>query len=298
MATRITDESPATRVLPVAAQNRGQVASDGVATGASPAQEVTPWGSKPLLDKRDWIAGLQKGLSIIETFDYANPRLSAAQVGVRTGLTRTAARRHLLTLANLGYVTSDGKLFWLTPAVLRLGQSYIESARLPRLVQPYLQRVTAGTHETAFVSVLDGNDIVYIARSGSHAYMNTGYVIGARVQAQVTAAGLLLLALSNPQWLEHWLASQTLKPYTSHTITQIDVLRQHIAQIRAQHWSLSEQQLELGMRGIAVPLIDLRGDLVGALNVTMPMGKESAEHALQRVLPVLQETAKAMRNLI
>jgi IclR family transcriptional regulator, pca regulon regulatory protein len=262
-----------------------------------PAQ-MLPLGHKPALDKRDWIAGLQKGLSIIETFDYGNSRLTAAQVGLRTGITRTAARRHLLTLAHLGYVTSDGKLFWLTPAVLRLGQSYIESARLPRIVQPFLQRVTAGTRETAFVSVLDGNDIVYIARSGAHAYMNTGYVVGARVQAQVTAAGLLLLAMSHPDWLAHWLASQTLKPYTSHTITQPEVLRAELTRVRAQRWSLSEQQLELGMRGIAVPLIDLRGDTVGALNVTMPMGRESSEHAVQRVLPVLQETTKAMRNLI
>jgi IclR family transcriptional regulator, pca regulon regulatory protein len=261
----------------------------------SPSQ---PFVAGSVLEKRDWIAGLQKGLAIIETFDYANPRLTSAQVGARTGITRTAARRHLLTLAHLGYVATDGKQFWLTPVVLRLGQSYFESARLPRIAQPYLQRVTAGTSETAFVSVLDGHDIVYLARNGSNVYMNTGYVVGARVQAQVTSSGMLLLALSDPQWLDQWLAQQPLKPYTSHTVTDAAELRKQMARIRTQRWCLSEQQLELDMRGIAVPLIDLHGDLVGALNVTMPMGKETADNAVRRVLPVLQETARAMRNLI
>jgi IclR family transcriptional regulator, pca regulon regulatory protein len=250
------------------------------------------------LDKRDWIAGLERGLSLIEAFDDANPRMTASQAGERCGMTRTAARRYLLTLRHIGYVATDGKLFWLTPRVLRLGQSYLESARLPRIVQPFLQRVTAGTSETAYVSVLDGDDIVYIARNGSTRVMNTGYVLGARVSAQVTAAGTLLLALSDATWLEHWLDTQVLKVYTSHTIASKAQLRLEIARVRAQGWALSEQQLELGTRGIAVPLIDHRGDLVGALSVTTPMGFEGSEEAITRVLPVLQETARAMRNLI
>jgi IclR family pca regulon transcriptional regulator len=109
---------------------------------------------------------------------------------------------------------------------------------------------------------------------------------------------MLLLALSEPQAIDHWLATHRLKPYTTHTITDATVLRGDMDIIRAQRWCLSEQQLELDMRGIAVPLIDLRGDLIGALNVTMPMGKESPENAVRRVLPILQETARAMRNLI
>lgn len=250
------------------------------------------------LDKRNWIAGLEKGLSIIETFDDAHPRMTSAQAGERAGLTRTAARRYLLTLEHLGYVATDGKLYWLTPRVLRLGQSYLESARLPRIVQPFLQRITAGTSETAYVSVLDGGDIVYIARNGLNRSMNTGYVLGARVQAQVTASGMLLLAMSDPKTTEQWLQMQNLKAFTSHTIASKDRLVLEFARIRAQGWSLSEQQLELGMRGIAVPLIDHRGDLTGALNVTMPMGHEPSEEAVARVLPVLQETARAMRNLI
>jgi len=254
--------------------------------------------SPPALDKRDWIAGLEKGLGIIECFDDANPRLTASQAGVRCGMTRTAARRYLLTLEHLGYVASDGKLFWLTPRVLRLGQSYLESARLPRIVQPFLQRVTAGTQESAYVSVMDGDDIVYIARNGSSRAMNTGYVLGSRVQAQVTAAGMLMLSMREPAWLEKWLASHELKAYTSYTIASKDRLRIELARVRAQGWAISEQQLELNYRGIAVPLRDRHGDVVGALSVTMPMGHESSEEAAGRVLSVLRETAQAMRSLI
>ena len=262
---------------------------------ASPAL-FTPTAAT--LDKRDWIAGLEKGLSLIESFDDANPRLTASQAGARCGLSRTAARRYLLTLAHLGYVASDGKLFWLTPRVLRLGQSYLESARLPRIVQPFLQRVTAGTQESAYVSVMDGDEIVYIARNGSSRIMNTGYVLGSRVQAQVTAAGLLMLALRGPDWLEGWLASHALRTYTSHTIASKERLRIELARVRAQGWSVSEQQLELNYRGIAVPLRDRHGELLGALRVTMPMGHESTEDAVARVLSVLSETAQAMRQLI
>jgi IclR family pca regulon transcriptional regulator len=250
------------------------------------------------LDKRDWIAGLEKGLSIIEAFDDGNPRMTASQAGVRCGLTRTAARRYLLTLEYLGYVATDGKMFWLTPRVLRLGQSYLESARLPRIVQPFLQRVTSGTQEIAYVSVMDGNDVVYIARNGATRSLNTGVVLGSRVQAQVTAAGMLMLALRDPDWLENWLAHHELKAYTTQTINNKERLRTELARIRLRGWAVSEQQLELTYRGVAVPLIDRHGDLVGALNVTMPIGHENTEDAVQRVLPVLLETARAMRHLI
>jgi IclR family pca regulon transcriptional regulator len=259
--------------------------------------EPIPFDAPPLA-KRDWIAGLEKGLSIIEGFDDANPRLTASQAGARCGMTRTAARRYLLTLEHLGYVATDGKLFWLTPRVLRLGQSYLESARLPRIVQPFLQRVTAGTQESAFVSVMDGDDIVYIARNGSNRAMNTGYVLGSRVEAQVTAAGLMMLAMRDPAWLDSWLTSHKLKAYTSYTIASKERLRIELARVRAQGWSISEQQLELNHRGIAVPLRDRHGSIAGALSVTMPMGHESSEDAVKRVLSVLSETAQAMRNLI
>lgn len=250
------------------------------------------------MDRRDWIAGLERGVSVIEAFDDAHPRMTASEAGQRTGMTRTAARRYLLTLQHMGYVASDGKLFWLTPRVLRLGQSYLESARLPRIVQPFLQRVTAGTHETAYLSVLDGDDVVYIARNGPNRSMNTGYVLGARVPAQVTASGMLMLALRSDEALAQWFATRELKVFTSFTIADKEKMRTEFERIRAQGWALSEQQLDLNSRGVAVPLRDRHGELVGALNITMPMGQEKSKDAVARVLPVLREAAQAMRNQI
>lgn len=251
-----------------------------------------------VMDKRDWIAGLEKGLAVIDAFDDAHPRLTASEAGKRCAISRTAARRYLLTLQHLGYVASDDKLFWLTPRVLRLGQSYLESARLPRIVQPFLQRVTAGTQESAYVSVLDGDDIVYIARNGAARVMNIGYVLGARVPAQVTAAGLLMLSLRPPEWIDNWLATHELISYTAFTVTSKEAMRLQMKQVQAQGWATSEQQLDLNFRGVAIPLRDRYGAMVAAMSVTMPMGFETSDESARRVLPVMNETAQAMRNLI
>ena len=250
------------------------------------------------LDKRDWIAGLEKGLALIQTFDETNSRQTATRVGQRCGLSRTAARRYLLTLQHLGFVASDGKLFWLTPKVMRLGQSYLESARLPRLVQPSLQRVAMGTQEISFVGVLDGYDIVYIARNGQNRSMNTSFALGARVPAHTTASGMLLVALQGPEAVDQWLSSSPLRTFTSHTITDPDTMRQQMQLIRKQDWCLSEQQLDLAYRGVSVPLRDTKGTVIAALSVSMPMQQETSEQAVRRVLPLLRETAQSLMPLL
>lgn len=252
----------------------------------------------PPLQRRDWIAGLEKGLTLLQAFDEAWPRLTASQAGQRCGMTRTVARRLLLTLAHLGFVATDGKLYWLTPRVLRLGQSYLQSSRLPRAVQPFLQRITSATGEAAYLSVLDGDEGVTIARNGPQPAMSTGYVLGARVPARLTAAGQVLLAQHSPDALEHWLAGAALTARTPFTMTTTLRLRQALAQIREQGWALSEQQLAPAQRGVAVPLRDLQGAVVGALSVTLSVQGESATEALSRVLPALQATARSARHVL
>jgi len=256
-----------------------------------------PSGTAPL-DKRDWIAGLENGLAVIEAFDDQHPRLTASQAGARCGLTRTAARRYLLTLAHLGYVGSDGKLFWLTPRILRLGHAYLESARLPRLVQPFLQRIAGGTQEVAYLGVLDGDDTVYIARSGTQRHMNTGYMVGARIPAQISTAGVAILSALAPDALHRWLAERPLPAYTPFTLSDPQALQDQLALARRLGWALLEQQMELNSRGIAVPLLDRNNAVHGAISVTMPINQEGSEDAVKRVLPVLQEAARGLRNLI
>ncbi len=154
------------------------------------------------MDDKDWIAGAAKALAIIEAFDEEHARMTPTAVAGRAGLSRTAARRYLLTLRELGYVDTDGKLFWLAPRVLRLGQSYLDSARLPRTVQPFLQRITATLQETALVAILDEHDVVYVARNGVNRAMAVGFVLGSRAPAPLSSAGLVLLAFQAPESIE------------------------------------------------------------------------------------------------
>lgn len=250
------------------------------------------------MDARDWIAGLEKGLHIIEAFDAVHPRLTATEAGLRCGMTRTAARRYLKTLAHLGYMGTDGKKYWLTPRILRLGHAFLESARLPSLVQPFLQRITSGTDEIAYLGVLDGADTVFIGRSGLNRHTASGYLPGTRLPAQVTAAGMVMLACGPEDVMDAWLKTHELQSFTSYTIATKHKLREHLLNVKRQGWAISEEQLELNFRGIAVPLLDRHNLVHGAISMTMPINKEETDYALSRVLPVLQEVARNLRPLL
>jgi len=255
--------------------------------------------AKAPLNRRDWIAGLEHGLSVLEAFDQDHARLTASQLAVRTGLSRSAARRYLLTLEHLGYLHSDGKLFGLTPRVLRMGWSYFESARLPRIVQPYMQQLSAKLNESCYLSVMDDWELSIIARSGGPRVMATGFVLGARVPAVLTSFGIVLLAWKyDNATLMRWLETQTLAPFTPHTLTVPGPLLEKIVQARAQGYAVIEQQLQVGIRGIAVPLKNRRGEVVAALSTSMPVANESLEAALDRVLQPMQDMALSMLNVL
>ena len=254
---------------------------------------------RPPLDKRDWIAGLEKGLAILEAFDSEHARMTPTEAAARTGLTRTAARRYLLTLQHLGYVSGDGKQFGLTPRVLRVGWSYFDSARLPKLLQPYLQQLSTRINESVYVSVLDEWELVFIARNSASHVMSTGFVLGARVMAPLTSAGTVLLAHWPDQHaMRRWLESCDLHPFTPHTLINKPSIFESVQAARANGYAIVEQQLQPGVRGLAVPLKNRHGEVIAALSTNMPMGKESAEKAINRVLPALQDTAMALLNVV
>lgn len=248
------------------------------------------------MKQHEWIAGLDRGLAILQGFDHATPRMTATQAAEKAGLTRSAARRYLLTLEHLGYLYRDGKQFGLTPRVLKVGWSYFESADLPRLLLPFLQRVTARLNESVYVSVLDDHELVFIARNGATHVMTTGFVLGARLQPHLASPGIVLLAQQDAGAVRAWLAQVPLTSFTPHTIMDWQALYGEIEQARARGYAVLEQQLQIGVRGIAIPLKNRGGQLVGAMSVSIPIGTESREAALARVLPVLQETANALLN--
>ncbi len=250
------------------------------------------------IQKRDFIAGLDKGLAVIQAFDQEQTRLSMSEVAQRTGLTRAAARRYLLTLTQLGFVSYDGRMFSITPKVLRLGQSYLHSARLPRIVHPQLHKLAHALQEASSAGVLDVDDVICIGATTAGRVVSATLQPGTRVPAYCTANGRVLLSGLAQEQVDRWLERQRLEPLTPHTVTNKERLRIEIARARAQGFAAVDQELELGLRTISVPLKNLRGDSVAALNVSVHAARMSMNELQERCLPALLQTQAHIRNLL
>lgn len=248
-------------------------------------QNATPDMDEPL--KRDIIAGLEKGLQIIEAFDQERSRLTITEVAQLTGLTRAAARRYLITLTNLGYMRHDGKAFSLTPMILRLGQSYLHSARLPRIVQPLLYRLAYSLGEAASCGVLDHDQLVCISAVSAGQLVSTTLQPGTRVPAFFTANGRILLANLPQKTLLDILNRLEPEAITAHTITDKQRLAQEIARAGEQGYAVVDQELELGLRTMAVPLRNFRGDVVAAMNISVHAGRMKPKDMIERCLPAM-----------
>ncbi len=236
---------------------------------------------------RDLIAGLDKGLQVIEAFDQERSRLTITEVAERTGLTRAAARRYLITLVHLGYARQQDKLFWLTPKVLRLGQSYLHSARLPRIVQPLLYRLAYSLGEAASAAILEDDELVCVAAVSAGRVVSATLQPGTRVPAFCTANGRVMLAGLAPAQVAGYLARLQPEPLTVHTIVSKERLALEIDRTRAQGYALVNQELELGLRTIAVPLRNFRGETVAAINVSLLAERMPVEEIVERCLPAL-----------
>lgn len=263
-------------------------------TAAPEPVETDPPPTHP----RDLVAGLANGLAVIEAFDQDRPRLSVSEVAERTGLTRAAARRYLITLAHLGYAQQDRRLFGLTPKVLRLGHSYTYSARLPRVIQPQLQRLAYAIQEAACAGVLDGDDVINVSAASAGRLVSATLQPGTRVPAHCTANGRVLLAALPQAEVEAWVARQTLAPLTPHTVTQKERLGLEIARARAQGYCVVDQELELGLRTIAVPLRNYRGDTVAAMNLSAHAARVRVDELIDQCLPALLQAQAQLRTLL
>lgn len=258
-----------------------------------PAPTVEPTSAAA---PRDFVAALESGLLVIEAFDQDRPRLSISEVAQRAGLTRAAARRHLLTLTALGYARQDGRLFALTPKVLRFGQSYMHSARLPRLLQPQLTRLALTLQEASSAGVLDHDDVIALAAATAGRVVSATLQPGTRVPAWCTANGRVLLAALPNDALTDFLARQVMLPLTPQTITQPERLRLEIERVRVRGYALVDQELELGLRTLSVPLRNYRGDVLAALNISAHAGRMRSEELLERCLPMLLEVQAHLRE--
>ena len=254
--------------------------------------------SKPAIARADLIEGMARGMAVLESFSTERQRLNATLAAQRAGITRAAARRHLLTLAHLGYLETDGSHFWLSPKVLRLSGSYLASARLPRLLQPTLNRLSMETGESFSATVLDGEEVVIVARAGPTRVLAYGVHLGARLPAHATSTGLVLLASLSDAGLAEWLGDRRLARLTPHTVVEPEALRVRLAQIRADDFCEAHQTHELGVHALAVPLRDARGDTLAALNVVVSATGPEPARLRRDLLPAMQEAAGALRPLL
>ena len=241
----------------------------------------------------DFVQSLARGLAVIRAFDAENPRLSSSEVARRAGIPRAAAGRFLRTLETLGYVRGDGRLYALTPRVLELGFSYLSALSLPEIVQPHLEALSHRVDESVSAAVLDGADIVYIARVATRRIMSVRITIGTRFPAYATSMGRVLLAGMPDAARAALLAASTPAHLTEKTLTGAD-LTAELDRVRAQGWAMVDGELEPGLRSIAAPVHGRDGGIVGALNVSTSTNRVDVTRVRDVYLPALRETAAAV----
>jgi IclR family transcriptional regulator, pca regulon regulatory protein len=261
------------------------------------AHPSTPDGSLPI-EPKDHIEGLARGLSVIESFDSKHARMTSTEVGARTGLPRTAARRYLLTLCHYGYAKTDGKLFWLTPRVLRLGESFLDAAGLPRLVQSAIEHLSVRSGETINVSVLDGHEVVYVARSNSPRFVSIGFFPGLRAPAHVVTAGVTLLAAMDESRIRQWVDEHEFTAFTAKTVTDKAVFLETVRAARHQGYSILQEQMDTGLQGVSMVLRDRRGTAVAALGMTLHVESWPRDRIVTQLVPAMSETAQTLRPML
>ena len=240
----------------------------------------------------DFVQSLERGLAVIRAFGPETPQLTLSEVARATGLTRAAARRFLLTLAELGYVRADGRVFSLRPRILELGFAYLSGLSLPETAQPHMEELVAKVHESCSVSVLDGEDVVYVARVPTRRIMSVTIAVGTHFPAYATSMGRVLLAGLPPAGLERYLAAVELEPLTRRTLTSRDQLAALVQTVRSQGYAMVDQELEDGLRSIAMPIHDGNDDVIAAINLSSHASRATLDMMRREYLPLLRGTVE------
>ena len=239
----------------------------------------------------DFVQSLDRGLAVIRAFGPDRERLSLSDVARATGLTRAAARRFLLTLVKLGYVRNDGREFSLRPRVLELGYAYLSGLALPEVAAPHLEELVARLRESSSISILDGHQIVYVARVPTKRIMTVAISVGTRFPAYATSMGRVLLAAMTEEELERYLAEAAFEPLTAHTVTSPARLRAIVHEVARQGYAIVDQELEEGLRAVAAPIRGAADVGTAAINVSAHASRVSMAALRAEILPVLLQTA-------
>jgi IclR family pca regulon transcriptional regulator len=241
---------------------------------------------------RDHVQSLERGITLLLAFDAEHPEPTLAELAQLTGFSRPAVRRFLITLERMGYVRSNGNGRWsLTPRVLTIGQHYTESHALIELAQPHLLWLAEQTQESASLSTLDGDEVVYVARVPVRRIMSINVSVGTRVPAHATSMGRVLLAWAPDAQVDDVLARRPLRPATPRTVTDAAQFREVLRRVRAQGFAVVSEELETGLLSASAPVRDRSGSVVAALATSTSTGRSTVEQLERAVVPLLVETA-------
>ncbi len=260
---------------------------------ATPSARPTPASALDVYTgDPNFMTSLARGLIVIQAFTQQNPQMTISQLSIKTGLSRAAVRRCLYTLAKLGFAgAEDGSRYSLRPRMLTLSHTYTTSNTLSTAAQPILERMSAALHESFSVATLDGEDIVYIARTQVNRVMAVDLHIGSRLPAYCTSMGRILLAYLPPEQLEQYLAKVSLVPHTTRTITSVEKLRVILRNIRRNGYAICDQEYEVGLRSLAVPVYSSSGRVVATLNLSGNAPRLSVLEMQSRYLAPLRSAA-------
>jgi IclR family pca regulon transcriptional regulator len=244
----------------------------------------------------DFMTSLARGLHVIRAFAGVDRRLTIADVSRATGLTRAVVRRCLYTLKELGYAATDGRMYFLQPRILNLGYAYLSTAPVPIAAQPVLEEMSEALGEASSVAVLDDGAVVYIGRAATKRIMSVTLGVGSRLPAYCTALGRVLLAHLTDEQVNSELAKVDFIQHTKHTVTSRKRLEEILVGVRQDGFALNDQELEIGLRSIAVPVRNVVGTVVAAMNVSSQASRVSRRELLERCLPVLRGAAEKLSS--
>jgi IclR family transcriptional regulator, pca regulon regulatory protein len=246
----------------------------------------------------DFVLSLARGLRVIESFEGHHDGRSINEISQSTGLSRAAIRRILLTLELLGYVERSRQVYRLKTQVLRLGFSYLSSSSVVEAARPVLEHITEQLHESCSMSMLDGGQIVYVVRSAASRVLAAGLSVGSRLPAYCTSMGRVLLAALPDEDLAEYLRNLKPRAYTPKTLTRVSQIKRTILEVRKNGYAIVDEELEAGLRSIAVPVSTRANRVVAAINVGTHISRIDREALMERCLPALQQGARSLRNML
>ena len=247
---------------------------------------------------RAYVESLARGLAVMRAFREQSDRLTLSDVSRLTGLSRASVRRSLLTLQALGYAESSGRYFSLSPQVLTLAQAYLSSSPVPRVAQSFLERVSERLGESCSLSILHHDEVIYIARSARKRIGSLHRDVGTHLPAHCTSMGRVLLASLSDRELDAFLAKTVLESFTRNTIIDKDKLRAVLDKVRRDTYCLVDEELEVDLRTLAIPIHNASGRVIAAMNVGARASQTGRKQMLDEFLPAMRDAAANMRPLL